>query len=366
MRGVVIMVAAIGCGGDGNPATVDGGARDAAADSAPTPDANPPRPRLIYLSNNGDSELAVVRLEVDGTLTAMTDLDVTLPDAPTSMAYGRSTRRLYVGLANGGVATLDLGADGAPSLQAMTTATGNPVYIGLVDSESVMVTAYFAAAEVRTLDVSGDAPHPENGVLAVGNEPHAAFPGPGGLVYVPHRNGGVTRWLSINDDGDAVFDGELAAEAGVGPRHIAFTPDGAFAYVINEFGNSISSHTVAGDGSLSRFETVPAIADPIDDVDTGADVHVTSDGRFVYGSFRGRDVLAMFAIENDGSLTSLGTVDTEARPREFDVSPDGRFVVACGQDSGFLQSYRVEDDGTLTSVDRLQVSSGELRWAIID
>ena len=94
-------------------------------------------------------------------------------------------------------------------------------------------------------------------------------------------------------------------------------------------------------------------------------MHVTPDGRFVYGSNRGHDSLAMFAIGADGSLSELGTVPTEARPRKFDVSPDGRFVVAAGQGSGQLQSYRVEDDGTLTMVDRLAVGD-DLLWVAID
>lgn len=365
---LVVGIAVAGCGGDSDRPAADASTSSDAkpgADAAPA-DAMPARPRLVYVSDNGDSQLAVVQLGVDGTMTAMPDLDVELPAAPTAMAYGRDTRRLYVGLQSGAIATLDLDGDGAPSLQAMTTATGNPVYIGLVEDESIMVTAYFGDDEIKTHDVSGAPPHSENATLAVANEPHAAFPGPGGLVYVPHRTGDTIRWFAINGDGDPVLAGELAAEPGVGPRHIAFTPDGAFAYVVNEMGNSISSHSVGADGSLTRFETVPALAAPEPGVDTGADIHVSPDGRFVYASFRGADVLAMFAIGAGGNLTGLGTVATEARPREFDVSPDGRFVIACGQDSGFLQSYRVEDDGTLTPVERLQVSAGQLRWAIID
>lgn len=358
-----------GCGKDSDNPAIDASVDDAGAIDAPV-DAEPPRARLIYVSDNSDAELAVVELGVDGTLTAMSNLDVALPGAPGALAYARSTARLYVGVGNT-VATLDLDGSGAPALQAMTTDVGSaPTYIGLFENDSVIATAYFGADEIKTHDVSGAAPHPENATLATAARPHAAFPGPGGRIYVPHRDADVVRWFTINNDGDPVLDDEVAAPAGAGPRHIAFTPDGAFAYVVNEMGNSVSSHTVAGDGTLTRFETVPGIANPVAGTDTGADVHVTPDGKFVYASFRGRDVLAMFSIGGDGSLTSLGTVATEARPREFDVSPDGRFVVACGQDSGFLQSYRIEGDGTLTSVDRLQVgdtvAGAGLRWAIIE
>jgi 6-phosphogluconolactonase len=350
------------CGGGDSP-QADAGGDDAAVDAQVEVDATAPRPRLVYVTDNSDSQLAVVELGIDGTLTAMDGLDVLLPGAPGPLAYGRQTRRLYAGL-NGSVVTLDLDADGAPSLQAEVTTNANlPTYIGLFENETVMATAYFGQDEIRTHDVSGEAPHGVNATLPTADQPHAAFPGPDGLVYVPHRDGGTTRWFSINDEGDPVFEGELT-DPGVGPRHIAFTPDGRFAYIINEMGLSISAHTVAADGTLTRIETVDVISDPVGG-ESGADVHVTPDGKFVYGSYRGVDLLSMHAINADGTLTSLGTVSTEARPREFDVSPDGRFVVVCGQDSGFLQSFGIESDGTLAPVDRLQLGDS-LLWAIID
>ena len=94
-------------------------------------------------------------------------------------------------------------------------------------------------------------------------------------------------------------------------------------------------------------------------------MHVTPDGKYLYGSNRGHDSLAMFSIGATGLLTSLGTIPTETTPREFDVSPDGRFVVVAGQGNGFLQSYRVQNDGTLVSVDR-QEAGNDPRWVIID
>lgn len=110
--------------------------------------------------------------------------------------------------------------------------------------------------------------------------------------------------------------------------------------------------------------TLPADTHPGSEDNICADLHVTPDGRFLYGSNRGHDSLAMFAIGADGSLEWLGAVPAPAFPREFDISPDGSWVVAAGQHTGQLESYRVHQDGSLDSVGRLRVGD-DPRWVII-
>ncbi|MBW2460564.1 MAG: beta-propeller fold lactonase family protein [Deltaproteobacteria bacterium] len=342
-------------------------ADSASTDSATPPDASrpPARDRLMYVSVGGEPRLAVVTLGADGTMTARSEFDLTLPANPGAMTYARTARRLYLGV-GGRLATVRLEDDGRPRISGFTPGVGNPVYVETANSEATVLTAYFGDDFLRSYDASGTPPHGEVDSAATAEEPHAARIGPSGLLYVPHRNGQTTDWYSVAAGGTLTRSGGLAAEAGAGPRHIAFSPDGSFAYVINEFTDSVSAHTIAADGSLTRMQTITTLPAGFDgDSNTCADVHVTPDGRFLYGSNRGHDSLAMFAIAEDGRLTGLGQVATEARPREFDLSPDGRFVVAAGQDSGALQSYRIEDDGTLTSVARLDVGAG-LRWVIID
>ncbi len=349
---------------DTGTVTDTGTTSDSSADSAVADTLAPARDRLMYVST-GQSRLAVVTLAADGTMSAVSDFELTLPNGSGAMTYARSAQRLYLGV-GGDIATVDLDTDGRPSLAGVTSGTGTPVYLQPNADESVLVSAYFGDDLLRTSDVTGAPPHPELDTAMTPDEPHMATFGPNGMLYVPHRNGEVVEWYDVGADGTLARQGSLDSEAGAGPRHAAFTPDGAFAYVINEFADSVSAHTVAADGSLTRIQTLTTLPAGFDgDMNTCADVHVTPDGRFVYGSNRGHDSIAMFEIQSDGMLSPLGTVSTEATPREFDVSPDGRFVVAAGQGNGFLQSYVVESDGTLTSVNRLMVG-GSLRWVIID
>lgn len=376
-RWVWLGVLALGaCGDDGGSADLgadatvtqrDGGGVDmarvdgSAADAFTPPDLGPPaRDRAMWISVGGEERLATGTLAADGTLSLAAD--IALPARPGAMAYGRASERLYVGLRGGAVGVVDLAG---PTVLAATPDTGNPVYLALDAAEDHLVSAYFGDDRLRVHAVDGAPPFAEIDTLGSADEPHAATLGPSGLFYVPHRTGDTIHWYRL-EGGALSLAGQVAAEAGEGPRHIAFHPSGAYAYVIMEFADVVVLHDVGADGTLTRREAYPTLPAGFDgDANTTADVHVTPDGRALYGSNRGHDSLAMFAIGADGTLTSLGTVPTEARPREFALSPDGRYLVAAGQDSGQLQSYRVEPGGTLSSVDRLDVGP-DLRWVVID
>ena len=343
--------------------------RDTSMVATPAAVTAPARERLMYVSVGGEAKLAVVTLGTDGMMQNQNALDTQLPGMPGAMTYARSTRRLYVGVSGDGgrVATLSLDSEGRPLLDGVSPGTGFPVFADVDHDGETLVTAYFGDDRLRSHDLSRGPPHSQRATVSTAEEPHQTLIGPtGDLVYVPHRNGQRIEWFTLGADGSLARRGGLAAEAGAGPRHLAFTPDGEYAYVINEYDDSISAHRVGADGTLTRFQTISTLPAGFDgDMNTGADIHVAPNGRFVYGSNRGHDSIAMFALESNGRLRSLGHVSTEAGPREFDVSPDGRFLVVAGRDSGFLQSYRVLRDGTLTSVDRLRVGNN-LRWVVIE
>ncbi len=325
----------------------------------------PARARLMYVSVGNSNELQVVELAADGQMTAMTSLDLALPENPGAMAYARTNRRLYIGFPNA-VATVELSEDGRPTLAGQTRNTGRPVYVGLAHSGTVLVSAYFGDNRLRTHNVMSAPPHTELDTESTRSEPHAAYIWDSDRVYVPHRTGERTEWWTVTRAGELTFNGGIDERGGEGPRHIALTPDGRYAYVANEFGDNVAAHMVSATGALTHLQTLSTLPVGTDGgSNTCADVHITPDGRFVYVSNRGHDSLAGFRIGTDGRLTDIGIFATESTPREFDISPDSRFAVAAGQGSGFLQSYQIETNGVLTSVDRHE-TGGRPSWVIID
>ena len=79
-------------------------------------------------------------------------------------------------------------------------------------------------------------------------------------------------------------------------------------------------------------------------------------GKFLYGSHRGHDSLALYRIDPDtGLLTMLDVIPTHGRnPRDFEFDPEGNFLIAANQDSHFLVVYKVDHEtGALEEVQRV-------------
>jgi 6-phosphogluconolactonase len=143
----------------------------------------------------------------------------------------------------------------------------------------------------------------------------------------------------------------VATPMGTAPRHSAFHPRLPYVFVINELQPSLSSFSFdAKTGDLQAIQTIPTVAK--DAINRGgkrsmpADVHVHPNGRFVYGSTRGNDTIAIFRIdEATGRMTALDEVSTRgATPRGFNFDPSGRFVLVGNQDSNTVVTFAVDPE----------------------
>ena len=141
-------------------------------------------------------------------------------------------------------------------------------------------------------------------------------------------------------------------EAGAGPRHLAFHPNGKFAYLITEMGSTIVAYAYdAAQGIFTELQTVPALPEDFDGRSTCADIHVTPGGKYVYGSNRGHDSLVCYAIDTKtGLLTYVGHTSTGGKtPRNFAIDPSGTFLFAANQDTDNIVTFRIDDaTGALT------------------
>ena len=131
---------------------------------------------------------------------------------------------------------------------------------------------------------------------------------------------------------------------GAGPRHFTFHPNGQFAYVINELNSTITGFQVdASTGALSEIETVSTLPKDFSGDNTCADIHITPDGRFLYGSNRGHDSLAMYRINpSTGELALIGFHSVLGKtPRNFAIDPSGRFLLAANQNSDDVVVFKI-------------------------
>lgn len=131
---------------------------------------------------------------------------------------------------------------------------------------------------------------------------------------------------------------------GAGPRHFAFHPNGRYAYAINELDSTVTVFNYTEViGSLTPIQTISTLPKEFDGRSHCADIHIHPTGKFLYGSNRGHDSIAVFGIEQEtGRLTVKGHQSTGGRvPRNFAIDPSGSFLLAANQNSDNVVVFRI-------------------------
>ncbi len=149
----------------------------------------------------------------------------------------------------------------------------------------------------------------------------------------------------------------VGTKKGDGPRHLAFHPNGRFLYLITETTARIGAYAVdPKSGTLKELQFVDTRPADFKEQPAAADLHVTPDGRFLYGSERRTNTLTGYRIDPEkGTLSFVGRWPTETTPRGFGIDPRGRFLIAAGLESNHLTVYSIERNGALRPIEQQAV-----------
>ncbi|MGH7378010.1 MAG: lactonase family protein, partial [Candidatus Methylomirabilales bacterium] len=138
-----------------------------------------------------------------------------------------------------------------------------------------------------------------------------------------------------------------AVKPGAGPRHFAFHPRGRHAYAINEIHCTVTAFAWDGRrGALEEIQTVSTLPGEVQEGFSTAEVQVHPSGKFLYGSNRGHDSIAVFAIDAaSGRLTGVEHRPTGGKtPRNFGIDPAGAFLLAANQGSDSIVGFRIDPE----------------------
>jgi 6-phosphogluconolactonase len=148
---------------------------------------------------------------------------------------------------------------------------------------------------------------------------------------------------------------------GSGPRHLAFHPNGRVAYLINEMSGTITVFAYDSDKpALNELQTISMLPEKFEGFKSGAEIQVHPSGKFVYGSNRGHNSIAVFGVdEKSGKLTLVEHQSTQGKtPRHFAIDPTGKWLLAENQDSDNIVIFRIDQDSGKLSPTGDQVEVG--------
>lgn len=222
------------------------------------------------------------------------------------------------------------------------TATIGPCYVST--NGKLVLTANYSGG---SLDVFSSSLELMNSIPAATGGPHpnqaeghmhcAYFTTDGEYILITDFSADRIHSLKIEDEGLIDYS-EADVKPGSGPRHITFSPNNKFAYVIGELSGEITAFEYAH-GTLTQIQT--AVADSLGGQGS-ADIHLSPDGKFLYSSNRLKgDGIAIFSVDaQTGLLSKAGYCPTQTHPRNFCISPNGKWLLCACRDGNSVQIFR--------------------------
>ena len=165
----------------------------------------------------------------------------------------------------------------------------------------------------------------------------------------------VISYLIDKNRGILTKAAEFEHDPGAGPRHLAFHNTGRFVFIINELNSSITTCAYnSKSGRLDAIMTADTLPVDYKGENLCADIHISKDGAYLFGSNRGHDSIVVYRINSsNGELTFNGCHSVlGTTPRNFLIDPTGQFLLVANQDSDNIVVFRIdESDGSLHDFD---------------
>lgn len=325
--------------------------------AAAQPPEVPVPTQLVYVSGY-DPSISWFALGADGGLTPRGS--VRAGTKPSFLAWSPDRRCCYAvdELEQGGVISLRVGVDGALTVigPAASSGGGIPAHVAVHPSGRWVYAANYRTGHVAVLPVGADGHAGEPiQVLLAGIKAHMAMPSADGrFLVVPCLGSDHLAVYRIDQtSGQLTLHATVPMPAGHGPRHIAFHPKLPLAYVINELASTLT--TLAWDaaaGTLTPGATIPLLPAGFTAKSTTAHVLVSADGRFLYGSNRGHDSLAVCQLDERGTASVIahetGGGDLKV-PRNFSFAPGEGLLLAASQGAARVTVFRRDPASGLLS-----------------
>jgi 6-phosphogluconolactonase len=357
---------------------------------------------FVYVSNAQDGNIDTYTMDMNtGALTSVGKAEAAKLVMP--MAVSPDKKFLYAVIRSQPTRVLTYAID--PATGALTQKASAPLpdsmpYASTDKTGRFLFTASYGGDKLAVSPIG------DNGlieaeaiqVIPTGRNAHSILPDPSNK-FVYSATLGANQVLQFTFD---TKTGKLTAneppavspEAGHGPRHLAFSPDNKYLYVLNELSGHVTQYAIdPGKGTLTLVDSISSVpaeaglawgqaqapigaapatasAAPKDDKPKvwAADIQITPDGKFLYSTERTTSKIALFTVApGTGKLTYVTNFATEAQPRGIRIDPTGQYLVASGEKSDRISVYKIDKStGKLSEPSRYPVGNGANWVEIVD
>ncbi len=350
---------------------------------------------FVYVSDAEDATIDAYVMDANtGALTSIGKAEAGKSVMP--MAIAPNKKFLYAVVRSQPSRVLTYAIDdksGALTQKATAPLPDSMAYVSTDRSGRFLFTASYGGDKVAVSPIGADGLVTAKAiqVLPTGRNAHS--------ILVDHTNRFVySANLGANQVLQFAFDATIGKltpldppavkpEPGHGPRHLAFSNDDKFLYVLNELSGHVTQYVINGTkGTLNLIDSVPSVPPelgmkwgqpqaPVGAVPAApaaapkpdekppiwaADLRFTPNGNFLYTTERNTDKIALFTVApGTGKLTYVANFPTERQPRGINIDPSGQYLISSGEKSNRLSVYRIDQaSGRLGEPTRYPVGKG--------
>ena len=357
---------------------------------------------FVYVSNAQDGNIDTYNMDMStGALTPVGKTEAAKMVMPMTLSPNK--KHLYAVIRSQPTRVLTYAIDPATGALAQKASAPLPDSMPYVSTDHTGRFLFTASYGGDKLAVS---PIGENGlveaeaiqVIPTGRNAHSIMPDrSNNFVYAATLGANQVLQFTFDSKTGKLTANEppaVSPEAGHGPRHLAFSPDNKYLYVLNELSGHVTQYTIdPSKGTLTLVDSIssvpaeaglawgapqapvgaapaPASVAAKDEKPKvwAADIQITPDGKFLYSTERTTNKIALFTVApGTGKLTYVTNFATEAQPRGIRIDPSGQYLVASGEKSDRVSVYKIDKGtGKLGGPNRYPVGNGANWVEIVD
>jgi len=298
-------------------------------------------------SSDGQNDVILCSLDGVGKTAVLTGIEA--GNNPSFFTFGKEGLVYFVNevdsfdLKSGGAITTlqyDKKSETLAKLGSINQGGGGPCHITVSHDGQYLITANYGSGSVSLVKLSsGGIPEKVTDVIFYGEKSH-----PHMTLYNPRLHTYYVSDLGLDKVHQLKLDSDLgllmnavvpsfSSEPGSGPRHMAIDKAGANLYVINELNSTVSVYNILSD-TVNVKQTVSTLPEGFGEKSYCADIHLSGNGKKIYGSNRGHNSIVTLKVRADGTLSNPAHQDCGGNwPRNFAVAGSGKYFLVANQRS---------------------------------
>lgn len=314
-----------------------------------------------------DNSEGIYQLQFDTKTGTLTKLLLAIPiDNPSFLSYSPDRKFLYStnGTDSGFLSSYKINENGLLTLLTRVSSEGaGPCHISVNQHGTKAVVSNYGGGTISIYPINKDGSLSEASQVFNHNydnkisHAHSAQFYRDELYVADLGRNAVSLYKLDNENYKLELSAIIQTTENPGPRHFTITKDGKFIYIINEYGSSITSVKKSATG-YKRIDEDSTLDKNYNGPNSCADIHLSEDERFLYGSNRGENSIAVFKRDvNSGTIDKIQNISVQGDwPRNFILDPTGKFLLVANRRSNNISVFKIDDSiGKLTFLNDIKV-----------